>query len=205
MLSNFLSHSHTEALVDKNFKEWHRGIPYFGFWAVMIEQAEALSLIAKAQEHLQDFFLPHYSRQPHITLNACGLMSPDHFSQTKLDQQISMLEAMSLKPFEISLSHIDSFTTAAYLKASDSNRSLSKINEALSTISSDSKPAFYQAHITLGLYREKYESKLIAEEIIKFGRFPAQAIFVKEVQFCRYETANIQGPIEIVKTIKLAL
>lgn len=205
MLSNFLSHSHTEALVDKNFEEWHRGIPYFGFWAIMIEQPEALALISKAQEHLQHFFLPHYSRQPHITLNACGLMSPDHFSQTKLDLQISMLKAMSLKPFEISLSHIDSFTTAAYLKVSDSNRSLSKINEALSTISSDSKPAFYQPHITLGLYRKKYESKFVAEKIMKLGQIKPQALLVSEVQFCRYETANIQGPIEIIKAIKLEL
>jgi hypothetical protein len=86
MLDDFLS----------NFEEWHLGIPYYGFWAIVIEQPEYLSLISKAQNHLQHFFLPNYSRQAHITLNVCGLMSEDHFSNAALDDQISIIEEMKL-------------------------------------------------------------------------------------------------------------
>jgi 2'-5' RNA ligase len=203
MLDDFLSHTHTDALCDKNFEEWHLGIPYYGFWAIVIEQPEYLSLISRAQHHLQNFFLPNYSRQAHITLNACGLMSEDHFPDVDLADQISIIEKMKLSAFEISLSHIDSFTTAAYLNVSDTGRSLCKINEALSLISNDSTPTIYQPHITLGLYREKFESNFVAREIMKFRRVEMPSLLVKEVHFCRYETSNIQGPIEVVKSIKL--
>ena len=203
MLDDFLSHTHTDALCDKNFEEWHLGIPYYGFWAILIDQPEYLSLISKAQNHLQHFFLPNYSRQAHITLNACGLMSEDHFSNVDLANQISNIEEMKLSAFEVSLSHIDSFTTAAYLSVSDTCRSLCKINQALSLIAHDSTPTIYQPHITLGLYREKFESKCVAKEIRKFGRVELPSMLVKEVHFCRYETSNIQGPIEVLKSIKL--
>jgi len=203
MLDDFLSHSHTDALCDKNFKEWHMGIPYYGFWAIMIERPEHLSLISKVQSHLQHFFLPGYSRQAHITLNACGLMSERHFSKADLDKQVSIIEAMNLSPFEVSISHIDSFTTAAYLNISDVSLSLSKINVALNQISCDSEPTSFEPHITLGLYREKFESKKVAKEIMKFELFETPPILVSEVHFCRYETANIQGQINLVKRIRL--
>ncbi|MFT6030400.1 MAG: 2'-5' RNA ligase [Oleiphilaceae bacterium] len=203
MLDDFLSNTHTDALCDKNFEEWHLGIPYYGFWAIVIEQPEYLSLISKAQNHLQHFFLPNYSRQAHITLNVCGLMSEDHFSNAALDDQISIIEEMKLSVFEVSLSHIDSFTTAAYLHISDASDTLCKINQTLSVISHNSTPTIYQPHITLGLYREKFESKCVVEEIMKFGRVEIPSMIAKEVHFCRYETSNIQGPIEVLKRIKL--
>tara|TARA_R110001592_G_scaffold68269_3_gene209138 strand:- start:15230 stop:15847 length:618 start_codon:yes stop_codon:yes gene_type:complete len=205
MLSDFISHSHTDALSDENFEKWHCGIPYYGFWAILIEKPEYLALISQAQTHFQNFFLPGYSRQAHITLNACGLMSEAHFSEAALDKQIRIVKEMKLSAFEISLSHIDSFTTAAYVNISDSSHSLYKINEALSLISNDSKPTTYQPHITLGLYREKFKSKFVAEEIMNFGRIEMPSLLVSEIQFCRYQTSNIQGPIEVMKTIKLGL
>jgi len=202
MLDYFLTHTHTDALCDKNFEDWHLGIPYYGFWAILIEDPTYISLIAKAQTHLQNFFLPNYSRQAHITLNACGLMSEEHFSEAALINQISSIEEMKLSAFDISLSHIDSFTTAAYFKVLDACHSLYKINKALSLVASDSNPSSYQPHITLGLYREKFESKFVAEEIMKFEQVKTSPYSIKEVQFCRYETSNIQGKIEVIKRIK---
>lgn len=204
MLSNFLSHSYTDALIDKNFAEWHLGIPYYGFWAIMIEAPEHLNLIAKAQHHLQNFFLPNYSRQAHITLNACGLMSERFFSKHDLDKQIRAIESMNLSPFNISLSHIDSFTTAAYINISDNCNSLNKLNQVLSNTANDSNPIRYEPHITLGLYRKKFATKMVSEKIQQFEAFTLPAITIREIQFCRYETAFIQGPVEIMERIQFS-
>ena len=204
MLRNFLSYSYTDALIDKNFEEWHQGIPYYGFWAIMIEVPEHLNLITRAQNHLQDFFLPNYSRQAHITLNACGLMSEKFFSKAVLAKQIHAIKSMKLSPFEISLSHIDSFTTAAYIKISDSGNSLNKLNRILGDIATDSKPISYEPHITLGLYRNKFDTKMVSGIINQFETFKLPAITIKEIQFCRYETAHIQGPIEVMERVQFS-
>ena len=203
MLHNFLSHTYTDALCDRDFKEWHGGIPFYGFWAILIDQPEYLSVFSKAQNHLQGFFLPGYARQAHITLNACGLISETHFSKDALIKQISALKEMHLSPFDIAASHLDSFTTAAYLSISDETGTLCKIHNTLSDISNDSRPDSFQAHITLGLYRDKFESATVAEEIIKFGDIHISPLLIREIQFCRYQTSNIQGPIEVVKRIQL--
>jgi 2'-5' RNA ligase len=202
MLENFLSNTHTDALIDKDFKEWHLGIPYYGFWAIVIEKQDYLARISQAQKYLQQFFLPGYARQPHITLHACGLMSEAYFSNSLLNEQIELFKSLNISDFEILLGHIDSFTTAPFFHINDASHTLRKINAAFSHISSDSKPDCYQPHITLGLYREKFKSKLVANEIKKFNQVESLPFQVSEIHFCRYETANIQGPIEIIKRIK---
>jgi 2'-5' RNA ligase len=202
MLEEFLSHKHTTASCDRDFKEWHLGIPYYGFWAILVDNPKLLSVVSKAQTQLQPFFLPSYRRQAHITLNACGLLSETHFSQSKLDQQINNLKILNLSPFELSLGHIDSFSTSAYLSVFDTSKILHKINKALNQIVSDSTPAKYTPHITLGLYRDKFECKHVSEEILKFKTFDELRFKVTKIQFCRYQTANIQGPIEVIKEIK---
>ncbi len=203
MFENFLAHSHTDALFDKDFQEWHHGIPYYGFWAILIEDKNSLGQVSNAQKQLQHFFLPGYSRQAHITLNAGGLMSEAYFSKTKLAQQISLIQSIGLSPFEISLGHIDSFTTAAYISVIDSSNTLLKINEALSFIASDAKPDMFQPHVTLGLYRDRFESTEIAKEVMKLEDIKTSAFEISEIQFCRYETKNIQGPIEVIQRFKL--
>ena len=75
MLNDFLALPYTEAICDKNFAEWHQGIPYYGFWAIIVDHPEHLALINRAQDHLKEFFLSRYLRQPHITLSACGLLT----------------------------------------------------------------------------------------------------------------------------------
>jgi len=204
MLADFLSHSHTTALCDRNFKEWHEGIPYYGFWAVLIDSSDLMQRVLEAQSHLQHFFLPDYKRQAHITLNACGLMTDTRFSNSLLDRQITALKQLTLSPFNLSVTHIDSFSTAAYLAIEDQGQVLHKINTALSDIASDSKPSIYKPHITLGLYREAFQTEKVAQKIIQFNNFKPINITIGELQFCRYKTSSIQGQIEVIKKIKLA-
>ena len=130
-------------------------------------------------------------------------MSEAFFSAEDLDKQTSTIEKMKLSAFEIKLSHIDSFSTAAYLNVLDTSKTLHTVNKALNQIVSDSTPAKYTPHITLGLYREKFEFKHVAEEIRKFEPFDELQFKVTKIQFCRYETSNIQGPIEVIKEIIL--
>lgn len=203
MLEEFLSHTHTTKLCDRNFTEWHKGISHYGFWAVLIDSINCLQRVSAVQSHLSEFFLPAYKRQAHITLNSCGLMADTHFAPSKLDQQISALNHLKASPFDILVTNIDSFSTAAYLEVEDINLSLQKIHTALSTIACDSPPLSYQPHITLGLYREEFKTEVLTKKIMQFAKNDPIALRVNEVQFCRYETSSIQGPIEVIKRIPL--
>lgn len=203
MYEEFLSHKKTTASCDRNFEEWHLGIPHYGFWAVVIDNLNCLDLVSRAQTHLQHLFLPGYTRQAHITLNACGLLSETHFSQAKLDQQIRILEYLNLSPFDISLGSIESFSTAAYLSINSSCNTLQKLNKVLSEIVSDSSPITYTPHITLGLYRDSFDCQYVINEILNFGSFEKPSIQITEIQFCQYQTTSVQGPIEVVKRVKL--
>lgn len=203
MLENFLSCSHTKALCDKDFTEWHRGIPYYGFWAIMIDQADCQSYVSHAQSYLSHFLLPGYQRQAHITLNACGLIAETHFSKAHLQKQMDQLHQLDLSPFTLSLKHIDSFSTAPYLSIYDKHESLSKLHLQLSEVACDSKPKYYQPHITLGLYRDAFRSKDVANHIALFAHEKNIDIKVKAIQFCRYRTNQVQGPIEVIKNINL--
>lgn len=203
MYKEFLSQLYTDKLCDKDFREWHRGIAYYGFWAVLIEDKQWGSHIVKIQDYLKDYFLPDYARQAHITLNTCGLLSDNFFSKALLDQQVQAIKCSAIKPFEICAQELNSFSTAAYLNVSSSNQSLEKLNTLLQNICSDSPAFSYLPHITLGLYRDHFSTQKLVQKFSEIDDNKLPNINIKAIQFCRYQTSKVQGPIEVIKNITL--
>lgn len=56
----------TQPYVLGDFKEWHKGIPYYGFWALEINSEQLLSQVSNAQNQLAPWLHSGYQRQPHL-------------------------------------------------------------------------------------------------------------------------------------------
>lgn len=202
-LSDFISQTKTDALVDENFSDWHRGIPFYGFWAIIIRNKQWLTFIQETQAELSHYFLPGYARQAHITLNACGLLDERHFSKAKLEAQCAALDKKVLSHFPISLGSVNSFSTAAYISIADPQGHLDQINTVLQKIATDSAPLKYTAHLTLGLYRDHFNTRELASKLSRITVPTLPPIQVTEIQFCKYQTQSIQGKIQALFSMPL--
>lgn len=202
--SEFLSHTCTYAAKDQDFTEWHHGIPYYGFWAVLITEPSWLNIIKQAQSHLSPFLLPAYARQVHITISASGLLDKQFFTRQDYLKQIQALHDANLSTFSIAATRLNSFQGAPYLSISDSDQQLVKLRSLLGAVTKDDEPLKYRPHITLGFYRDAFSTKAIEAELKKC-RIPAlPTIYVKQIAFCRYQTKSIQGPIEVISAFQLS-
>ena len=63
-MQEFIKAEKTIANIDRDFIEWHNGKRLYAFWALEIKEAAWLQNLAKAKEHLCDFFLSGYTSTP---------------------------------------------------------------------------------------------------------------------------------------------
>ena len=190
---------------DEDFKEWHRGIPLYGFWGIPVRSSGWLSLYREAREHVLHLIHPGYSRAPHITLFPCGLLSPEHFSEDTLCRQALLLRQSNIRPFSLRYTAISSFSTAPYLGVEDSEGGLKKIRELLAGISGeDHPPPAYTPHITLGFYKEAFDSAEVSDCLKKFKKKFSLSLEVRELCFCTYKTCEFQGPFRVARRIRLS-
>lgn len=201
--SEFLKSNTTYPTELRDFVEWHKGVKYFGFWAIEVRDRKCVEKIGRYQKHLANRLHRGYVRQPHITLAASGLMSDDHFTADMILKQIELLEKKKLKPFRLKLSHVDSFTTCPYLRVYDSYSSLSTIRKVLNSASKeDDNPKHYTPHITLGFYDKAYKSSEIVKEFLQIQDDDMEFV-VKEIVFAQYETKDLQGSYQVLYRVKL--
>lgn len=204
MYSEFLKHEKTFAACDKNLHTWHQGIPWYGFWAVLISQEDWLESLQSAREYLQEFLLPGYTRQAHITISASGLLSEQHFSQKDYQQQKQRLLQTKPKEFYLHSAHLNSFLSAPYLSIEDPQNQLLKLRSLLGNIKADDEPAVYHPHITLGLYRDSFPSQQITQKLKAFKLPELSVLRVKEIVYCRYRTDKLQDAFEPQEIFPLA-
>lgn len=202
MFLKFLDFKTTYASELRDFPEWHKGIKYFGFWAIEISSKDCQKKIKKYQEFFTDKLHKNYLRQPHITLVASGLLSNDYFHENLIEKQLKQIKKSNIKPFPIILSALNSFSTCPYISIIDPLDKLDFIRKVLNNISKENDPNIYTAHITLGFYNKAYKTSDIVEEISKIN-FQDLEFTVNEIIFAKYETKDIQGPYEVVHRIKL--
>jgi hypothetical protein len=133
-------------------------------------------------------------------------MDEDHFSTQLYNQQLNTLKQLNIKPFQLKLGQLNSFTTAMYLTIEDDSQSLYKIREGLNSITADHPTEIYYPHITLGLYKDNYSTRELATIIQKFRLDAPQnipLIKITELVFCQYETKILQGPFKVIHRVKL--
>jgi len=203
MFSKFLESNTTYPIVLQDFPTWHKGIEYFGFWAIEVSTFECQNKIKSYQNHLSSFLHPNYLRQSHITLVASGLLSDEYFSTDLLKRQINELEKSNIKQFSLKLKDFNSFSTCPYLAIEDSFSNLDFIRKVLNNTSKEIDAANYTPHITLGFYNKEYKTSEIVKNISDFS-LPDIEFRVERIVFAQYETKDIQGPYEVLHYIQLS-
>lgn len=203
MYRAFLSTPKTVPCHDRDFVEWHNGISHYGFWAVVVKDPAWIALCDEAREHVKGFVHPGYQRAPHITVIACGLFDQNHFSAEQLNRQKAALSEMRISPFHLAAGSLNSFTTGPYLAVEDRAGTISQIRDRLVMISAEDTPVRYEPHITLGLYRDAFDTVEIADCLARFTCKPVGPMLAAELSFCVYETKEVQGRFDIIERVKL--
>lgn len=201
--SDFLAHESTFAASDQYLNDWHQGIPWYGFWAVLVDDIEWLAALRAAHQHLQAYLLPGYARQAHITISASGLLHPAYFSSPHYNQQKRRLKANKPSTFSVQAMHLDSFLSAPYLAIDDSDGHLLSLRSLLGCIKADDEPLKYCPHITLGLYHRSIPCTDMIRQFQAFSLPQLPSLNVTEIAFCRYKTSQLQGPFEVMERFSL--
>ena len=201
---SFLSISHTMALCNRDFVEWHGGVEEYGFWAIGVEDPVWIHTFESARVHLSQFLYPGYQRAPHITVAPSGLFDSEHFSEVHLKSQISTLVKAKIESFPVKTGSLNSFASAPYISIVDPTDSLDTIRELLQKTRKEDNLGQYLPHVTLGHYREAFETAMVLGYLQNFWIFPIEPLVVKELLFCAYKTKESQGPFEVLERVKLS-
>jgi len=155
----------------RDYPEWHKGRSDYGLWYIEIDQPELIQYLDEIQTQFADLLLATQQRQYHITLFVCGFLQPsahqydDDFQIQQLQQQIKLIEALQLKPFELEIIQIDSFSSALFLQIKDHQGVLELIRQQFAQVSGEIAALEYCPHITLGLYREAWLSDIVLQRM----------------------------------------
>ncbi|MFQ3324440.1 MAG: 2'-5' RNA ligase [Pseudomonadales bacterium] len=203
MNQDFINTGTTTAWDDIDFHDWHGGVEYYGFWALIIEDSEWLKVVSEAASCLSPYVHKEYRRQPHVSIIAGGLMSEQYYSPTIINKHKQALLQASMPSFSIRLVGLDSFTSAPYLTVADTDGGLDCLRKQLLAIASEDNLENYQPHITLGLYKDEFFTIAIGETMSAFNMAMVKPHIVTEVKFCSYQTNDIQGRITVLDSIEL--
>ena len=199
-----------ETLPTKNrdYQGWHRGRKKYAAWTIDIQDPPVQSRFDAARAHLSDFLLKPYFRQAHVTLFVCGFLADverfdDDFSTDGLKRQLQALKEARLAPFEIEIGGIDSFATAPFLEVFDVTGGIEKIRNVLSSTHAEIREAAYVPHVTLGLYKDRFARKMVAERVSVLSPESRIIYWVDEIHLMTYSALEIAGPLKRHRTIQL--
>lgn len=200
MKSNLLENEITQPAELRDFFEWHQGVKNYGFWAIEIQDQDCLTRIKNHQQYIADKIHPGYSRQPHITLVAAGLLSNNFFSQKLLTQQVDKIQQLNFSKFPLYISNAKSFTTCPYLSILDPEDNLPILRDTLNSVSPEEGYGDYTPHVTLGFYNNRYKISDILTLIPNTNSVNKQFI-INDIIFAQYKTKDIQGPYKVIHRI----
>ena len=192
----------------RDYPEWHKGRSDYGLWYIEIDQPELIQYLDEIQTQFSDLLLATQQRQYHITLFVCGFLQPsahqydDDFQIQQLKQQIKLIEALQLKPFELEIIQIDSFSSALFLQIKDHQGVLELIRQQFAQVSGEIAALEYCPHITLGLYREAWLSDIVLERMQQLS-VKTINIEVKKLTFGYYQAQILQGFLYPYRQIEL--
>lgn len=188
-------------LIYKDYSNWHKNRAYFGLWYIKIDNPMIINDCQHKQSQLQNFLMPNYNRQFHITLFVNGFwvtdkQYDDDFNQADLNEQIEQLKKLKLNKFKLSLEKLYAFDNCLSIKTSD-NEYLTTIRKTLQSTHNEISPSDYIPHITLGFYKGDFLKQTIIHHIQKI---PIQALSfeVKTLTFGVYDVKALQGKLSPV-------
>ncbi|WP_420001085.1 2'-5' RNA ligase family protein [Acinetobacter sp. LF10] len=182
----------------RDYPEWHLGRSDYGLWYIEIDQPELIRYLDQVRTPFSNLLIPSNQRQYHITLFVCGFLTADvkkyddDFQIAQLNRQIDLVKQLQLKPFELEITQIDSFSSALFLHIKDKDHVLAQIRQQFAQLSGEIAALEYCPHITLGLYREAWLSDIVLERIQQHS-IKTINIEVKKLTFGYYKAQILQG------------
>lgn len=193
----------TEPCIQQDFVAWRKNRSRYAVWAIDLDTPDLRAACTRMQQHLADYFLPDYERQPHITVRICGFPGPgngfdDDYTPDLFKAQITTLAAAQIKPFTLSIGTPESFTSAAYFSVHDREGSITCIRKALGHDGPGEKNFPYVPHISFGLYRDQFSLAEVLQRMQSCAGPMKMEFAVKQLVLMSYEAAVIAGPLRAV-------
>jgi len=187
----------TIAAENRDFPEWHYGRESYAVWVLRSENEAIQKKFKAAREHLADFLLEPYRRQPHITLFVCGFLVDeikynDDCTPAQLGAQIQALEQMCIQPFEIEIGGLNSFASAPYLEVHDLEGGIVRLRSILSGGAREFRTAPYTPHRTVGLDADAYPSRSVLVKLASVSTIPIKWK-VKQITLATYRASEFAG------------
>jgi len=186
----------------RDYPEWHLGRQNYALWYLEINDQKLVDYLDGLRRHFSDFLLEPNTRQYHVTLFICGFLTDeskaykDDFSFSEFEQQREILRKKNFASFELKIGSVDSFSSALFVEIQDAGNILSLMRQKLGTVSNEIAALDYCPHITLGLYRENYNSDLILQKISELPVQYKHAEFelkIEHLTFGYYQAQTLQG------------
>lgn len=184
----------TVATDDRDFPEWHGGIPHAYVWGFLLDCP-----VAAAREALGEVLLPRYERQPHLTVAYAGLAGRE-FDAARLDADLAALRPLCRGPVELSALSWSSFAAAPMLEISATWPHAAHRALAAGLPWRLLEP--YVPHVTVGFYRTEVP---LAEPLAALAPVPVppRGWQPECLQLLRYDTSDIAGPLTVVGELDL--
>ncbi|MDU7360697.1 MAG: 2'-5' RNA ligase family protein [Propionibacteriaceae bacterium] len=179
---------------DRDFYEWHRGIPHAYLWGFRTRTD-----IRPVREALDGLVLPRYERDPHVTVAYCGLEGTE-FTLRQRDADLRRLRPLCRGPVQIAPWRWASFPPSPMLELRSS-----WVHEAHATLSEGLPHRMlrpYRPHITVGFYAVAVP---FDEPAARMATVPLPEPFeVNALELLRYDTHDIAGPLTVVGRLDLS-
>lgn len=182
----------------RDYPQWHRGRPRYALWAIDVRLPSILERMRHARALLGDWLHPAYQRQAHITLFVCGFPSQDaehddDIAMARLAAQHQALRQLAMAPFELQIGGLDSFASAPFLRVADPQQRLAALRAALAAIHPEVRQAAYLPHLTLGLYRRRFDRDAWLARSAALADCPPLSLAVEQLQLLSYRASEPYG------------
>jgi 2'-5' RNA ligase len=178
--------------------DWHRGRQDYSVWLIELGSMEVSQKIAAAREHLSDFLINPYRRQPHITIYVCGFLADtlrydDDYITEQFDRHLHLLKEAAVKPFTIEIGGLNSFASAPFLEVADLEGVLGRVRALLQTTGKEiGRRSDYTPHITVGLYSGAFPGSVVTGRMSSFPKNPGR-VTVDRITFASYRAREMYG------------
>ena len=185
--------------ITQDYPEWHRGRKDYALWLIELGNEEIHKKVHAAREHLAEFLLKPYQRQPHITLFVCGFLADtprfkDDYGREELRVHTQLLNDSKVKPFSIEIGKLNSFASAPFLEVDDSEGGIHRVRSLLSNAAKEIGRSAFMPHLTVGLYSGTFSSTVVGRRISTFSSEPVR-FKVERITFASYQAQEIAGPL----------
>lgn len=187
----------TIACEDRDFTDWHGGVPHALAWVVMLDSPELTRLVAAARSRLADFLLERYLRQPHVTLAYAGLADDD--APERLRRDLRVITGILDRPLSLDAVGWGTFPMVPHLEVDCPE--LLEAHRALTADAPREHRMDYLPHVTVGHYAGTWP---LTEPLDRMADLPATGRWTAHhLSLVRLETHDIAGPLEVVGQLRL--